>query len=216
VRVVAVTKGQPALAVAAAAACGLVDVGENYAQEMLAKAAELGADAPLRWHFLGHVQRNKVSRLAPWVSCWQGVARMEEGAAIARHRPGSAVLVELDTTGRPGRGGCPPEEVPGLVAALGDLDLSVDGLMTVAPPEPQGAADAFATLRRLADRLGLAVRSMGMTDDLEAAVAAGSTMVRIGRGLFGDRPARRQGPGHPGSPAPVLGSARGSGEALRC
>jgi pyridoxal phosphate enzyme (YggS family) len=187
VRVVAVTKTLPATAVRAACAVGLDDMGENYAQELTAKAADLGAGPPVRWHFLGHIQRNKVPKLAPLVSCWQGVTRIEEGAAIARHRPGAAVLVEMNATDLPGRNGCRPEKVAGLVEDLGQLDLSVDGLMTVAPAQPAAAERAFSTLRRLADELGLPVRSMGMTDDLEAAVAHGSTMVRIGRGLFGDR-----------------------------
>ena len=215
VRVVAVTKGFGAEAVRAALGAGIADVGENYAQELLSKVEAVrsagigaaadktgagsggarvqggGAELGVRWHFLGAVQRNKVATLAPVVSCWQGVARAVEGEAIARRRPGAIVLVEVDTTAASGRNGCPPEAVPGLVTELRAAQLDVRGLMTVAPTDPEGARLAFRTVRALADDLGLSERSMGMSDDLELAVAEGSTMVRVGRALFGDRPPRR-------------------------
>ncbi len=209
VRVVAVTKGFGADAVLAALRAGVEDVGENYAKELLAKEravhAALAVDAApaaragegagavgsLRWHFLGTVQRNKVPALAPVVSCWQGVARSVEGEAIALRRPGASVLVEVETTAMPGRNGCAPEAVPALVAALRTAQLDVRGLMTVAPADPEGARRAFRTVRALADDLGLVERSMGMSDDLEVAVAEGSTMVRVGRALFGERRPRR-------------------------
>jgi hypothetical protein len=187
VRILAVTKGFDSGAVGAARAAGLTDLGENYAAELREKAP-LAPDGT-RWHFLGAVQRNKVSQLAPLVAVWQGVARLAEGARIAQFAPGATVLVQVDTTGRPGRNGCVPGEVEALVGGLAGLDLRVAGLMTVAPPG-EGAAAAFKQVARLADSLGLPERSMGMTDDLEAAVAAGTTMVRVGRALFGDRPAR--------------------------
>lgn len=205
VRIVAVTKGFGPDAVRAALAAGLSDVGENYAQELLTKAAALagtplGTDAPglrgnggVRWHFLGAVQRNKVRALAPLLLCWQGVARAVEGEAIARHCPGATVLVEVDFTGASSRNGCPPDEVPRLVAELRSCDLDVRGLMTVAPAGGGGddARQAFRACRDLADRLDLPERSMGMSDDLELAVAEGTTMVRLGRALFGKRPPRR-------------------------
>lgn len=206
VRVVAVTKGLGAGAVQAAVAAGLGDVGENYAQELLAKHRQVRpAPGPLpRWHFLGAVQRNKVRQLAPVVDCWQSVARPSEGAEIARRRPGATVLAQLDVTGSAGRNGCPPEGVESLVRALRGLDLGVAGLMTVAPPEPAAARRAFQTLRRLADRLGLTERSMGMSGDFELAVAEGATMVRLGTALFGPRPARG------GRPLPVRRAAHPS------
>jgi hypothetical protein len=106
------------------------------------------------------------------------------------------VLVQVDVTGGAGRNGCPPAEVPDLVAALRAEDLTVDGLMVVGPPgPPEGSRAAFRRVADLADRLDLAERSMGMTDDLEVAVSEGSTMVRVGRALFGDRPPRPGGPG---------------------
>jgi PLP dependent protein len=192
VRVVAVTKGFGPDAVEAALAAGLLDVGENYAQELVAKHRALGeAAGSVRWHFLGAVQRNKVPALAPLVTCWQSLARLPEGAAIARRRPGSCVLVEVELTGQPGRNGCPPADVVGLVDGLRSLELEVRGLMTVAPADREAARAAFRTVRELADSLELEERSMGMTDDLEEAVAEGSTMVRLGRALFGERPARK-------------------------
>jgi hypothetical protein len=192
VRVVAVTKGFGPEAVVAARAAGLHDIGENYANELVAKAAavegELSVPQPVRWHFLGAIQRNKVARLAPVVGVWQSVSRVEEGARIARYAPGATVLVEVETTGQAGRNGCPPDGVHALVPRLRDAGLDVRGLMTVAAPGPDAADFAFETVRSLADELGLEERSMGMTDDLEAAVRAGTTMVRIGRALFGERP----------------------------
>lgn len=192
VTVVAVTKGFGSDAVRAALAAGLVDIGENYADELVAKAAETTDAAPApRWHFLGAIQRNKVARLAPVVSCWQGISRREEGQAIAKRQPGAMVLVQVDIAGIPGRGGCEPEGVADLVASLRQEELEVAGLMAVGPPGPPEEARAgFHRVASLADQLDLRIRSMGMTDDLEVALAEGSTMVRIGRGLFGDRPTR--------------------------
>jgi uncharacterized pyridoxal phosphate-containing UPF0001 family protein len=186
VRVVGVTKGFGTDAVRAAREAGLGDLGENYAGELVAKAPAV--DDAVLWHFLGALQRNKVAVLAPLVGLWQSVAREAEGARIARFAAGAPVLVQVDTTGRPGRNGCPPSGVGELVRRLVDLGLDVRGLMTVAAPGPAAAPAAFALVGRLADELGLTERSMGMSDDLEAAVAAGSTMVRVGRALFGERP----------------------------
>jgi uncharacterized pyridoxal phosphate-containing UPF0001 family protein len=145
----------------------------------------------VRWHFLGAIQRNKVARLAPIVGVWQSVSRVEEGERIARFAPGATVFVEVDTTGLSGRNGCTPDGLRELVPRLRDAALDVRGIMTVAAPDPVAARSAFEAVRSLADELHLEERSMGMTDDLEAAVRAGTTMVRIGRALFGDRPAKR-------------------------
>ncbi len=201
------TKGFGAGAVRAAYDAGLRDLGENYAAELVEKAGAVTPDpgAPSRvadgivWHFLGTVQRNKVAQLAPIVGLWQSVARQAEGARIARFAPGAAVLVQIDTTGLPGRNGCPPGEAGDLVAQLRALGLDVRGLMTVAAPGPAAATEAFTTVARLADALGLDERSMGMSDDLEAAVAAGTTMVRLGRALVGPRPPGRSGGGGTGT-----------------
>lgn len=199
VTLVAVTKGFGPEAVRLALDAGLIDVGENYADELVSKAVDLSAtmgavpeDVPApRWHFLGSVQRNKVPRLAPWVACWQGIARVAEGRAIAQRHPGARVLVQVDIAGIAGRGGVAPSDVAGLVETLRSEPLDVAGLMAVGPPGPPEAARAgFELVSTMADDLGLAVRSMGMTDDLEVALASGSTMIRVGRALFGPRPPR--------------------------
>jgi pyridoxal phosphate enzyme (YggS family) len=197
VRVVAVTKGFGIDAVRAALGAGLEHIGENYAAELVAKADALAggdeAGAPVRaaWHYLGAVQRRRVRDLAPVVAWWETVSRAVEGEAIAGRAPGATVLVEVETTGAVGRNGAPPAAVPALVERLRDLGLDVRGLMTVGPAgDAEAARAAFRTTARLAAKLGLAELSMGMTDDLEVAVAEGSTMVRVGRALFGERPAR--------------------------
>jgi pyridoxal phosphate enzyme (YggS family) len=192
VRLVAVTKGFGPEAVRAAVGAGVTDIGENYADELVAKAGTAAAESlPVRWHFLGSIQRNKVARLAPVVAWWQGVARIEEGRSIAARSPGATVLVQVDVAGLPGRGGCRPEEVPHLVEQLREENLEVAGLMTVGPPgSPEAARPGFRVVSALADRLHLPERSMGMSDDYPVALTEGSTMVRIGRRLFGDRPLR--------------------------
>lgn len=199
VRLVAVTKGFGPQAVQAALAAGLTDIGENYADELVGKAEALAAASPPgggptpHWHFLGAVQRNKVARLAPLVDWWQSIARIEEGRAIARRRPGASVLVQVDVVGGQGRNGCRPTDVADLISALRDEDLDVAGLMTVGPQgPPEVSRPVFALVRDLATRLELTQCSMGMTDDMDVALAEGSTMIRLGRALFGDRPPRRR------------------------
>jgi PLP dependent protein len=191
-RIVAVTKGFTSSAVDAARAAGLDDIGENYADELVAKVGEVSASSPMpRWHYLGAVQRRRVRVLAPLVSWWQTVSRAVEGETIATHAPGAVVLVEVDTTGVPGRNGCRAAEVPALVATLRARGLDVRGLMTVGPPgPPEASRSGFRLTAQLARDLGLPEVSMGMTDDLEVALSEGSTMVRVGRALFGERPVR--------------------------
>lgn len=187
--VVAVTKGFGVEAVEAAGAVGIDDVGENYAQELAAKW-QSSPGHHRRWHFLGRVQRNKVRSIATAVHLWQGVDRLAAGEEIARRAPGARVLVQVRITGDDSpRNGCEPDEVPALVERLAGLGLDVRGLMAVGPAGPaELARPGFRTVSALADRLGLVERSMGMTDDLGVAVEEGSTMVRVGRGLFGVRP----------------------------
>ena len=194
VTLVAVTKGFGPDAVRTSVAAGLA-VGENYADELVAKAVEMAGDVgpTPEWHYLGAIQRNKVARLAPLVSCWQSVGRIEEGRAIARRHPGARILIQVDVVGLPGRSGVGPEGVGELVAALRDENLDVAGLMTVGPPgDPEEARSGFRTVSRLADALELPIRSMGMTGDIEVALSEGSTMVRVGRALFGERPRRQE------------------------
>ena len=195
VELLAVTKGFGADAVAAALQAGLVAVGENYAQELLDKVAaraELDGPGPEpSWHFIGRLQRNKVRQIAPYVALWQTVDRERLAVEIAGRAPGAGVLVQLNLSGEPQKGGCPPDEAAALVARAGALGLDVRGLMGVAPAgPPEDARPGFRRLVALADELGLPVRSIGMSADLEVAVEEGSTMVRIGRDLFGERPVR--------------------------
>jgi uncharacterized pyridoxal phosphate-containing UPF0001 family protein len=194
VTLVAVTKGFGPEVVHATLGAGVVDVAESYAQELVRKAAAVSAteQQPVpRWHFVGRLQTNKVARLAPLVQLWQSVDRPEVVHHLARRSPSAQVLVQVDVSGAPGRGGCAPADVPGLVVEARQGGLDVSGLMAVGRGgAPEGARRGFRTLAGLADDLGLAERSMGMSGDLEVAVEEGSTMVRVGRALFGPRPER--------------------------
>lgn len=197
VTVVAVTKGFGPEAARLALAAGMTDLGENYAQELAAKAAALAADPAdpsrvrPRWHFIGRLQHNKVRAIASEVALWQSVDRVSLVDELAARAPGAAILVQVNAAGEEQKGGCPPGEVAGVVQRARAAGLDVRGLMTVAPAgDLQAARHAFRLVRSVADALGLPERSMGMTGDLDVAVAEGSTMVRVGTALFGPRPIR--------------------------
>lgn len=186
-RLIAVTKGFGADAVEAAVVAGIEDVGENYAQEMRAKHAEAKVEA--RWHFIGKLQTNKVRQLAPLVHVWQSIDRREVLEELAKRAPSAAVFIEVNLTGVPGRAGCPWNETSSLVAAGRELGLEVRGLMGVGEMgDPEASRPLFRRLRELAEAAQLPEVSMGMSDDLEVAVQEGSTMVRVGSALFGERP----------------------------
>ena len=185
VTLVAATKTVPVERVRAVIEAGVVDVGENRAQELLAKAPGC-TDLPARWHFLGQLQRNKVRALAEHVACWQSVDRLALGEELARRAPGAHVLVEVNLADEPQKGGCPIADTGRLADGLFGLGLRVGGLMAV-PPHDDDPRRWFAALRDLAAGLGLGELSMGMTDDFEVAVEEGATMVRVGRALFGER-----------------------------
>jgi PLP dependent protein len=188
VRIVCVTKAHPPEVAAAARLAGFEDLGENYAQELKAKARDLEAVGPVRWHFIGRLQTNKVRLVAADVDLWHTVDRGSLAAEIAKRAPGARVLVQLDLAGIEGRGGCDPADAPALVARCRDLGLAVEGLMGVGPPGPaEDARAGFRLLSALADDLGLAERSMGMSGDLEVAVEEGATIVRVGSALVGPR-----------------------------
>jgi pyridoxal phosphate enzyme (YggS family) len=198
VRLVVVTKGVPPPVMQAALDAGATDLGENRAQELLVKAPELAALAEgspnprrPRWHFIGRLQRNKVAALAPLVDLWQSVDRLELGQAIARRAPGAAVLAEVNVAGDPAKAGVTPGDAPALVDGLRSAGLAVDGLMTI-PAAGRDPRPAFAALAELAERLGVAEVSMGMSDDYEVAVEEGATIVRVGRAIFERR--RHTGP----------------------
>jgi pyridoxal phosphate enzyme (YggS family) len=185
VTLVAATKTVDPARVQEVVDAGVVDVGENRAQELLTKTTVEGA----RWQFLGRLQRNKVRQLAPWVVCWQSVDRIELGTEIAHRSPGARVLVEVNLGEEPQKGGCAPTAVSALVDDLRTAGLDVAGLMTV-PPHDGDPRRWFARLREQAAALGLGELSMGMTDDYEVAIEEGATIVRVGRALFGPRPTR--------------------------
>lgn len=191
VRIVAVTKGFGPEAVVAATQAGCSDIGENYAQELLAKSSAI-AQSGATLHFLGGIQRNKIGKIAAHVDTWQSVDRLEAGQTIARRSPGAKVLVQADLLGGAltGRAGVPMAEVATLVDQLRGLPLEIAGLMAVGPPPPNDPEPGFRQVVALARELDLREVSIGMSGDLEAAVRAGSTMVRIGTALFGPRPPR--------------------------
>jgi PLP dependent protein len=199
----AVSKTWPAADVRALAALGQRDFGENRAQELVDKAAQLTepADLALRWHFIGQLQRNKAAAVARLGAVVHSVdraslARVLDRAGQERDRP-VEVFVQVDLGGPEGdlatRGGLPPDDVPALADLVAaSAGLSLRGLMAVAP---RGAdpLPAFERLVALAERVRAnhpeAVDlSAGMSGDLEAAIAAGANVVRVGTALFGDRP----------------------------
>lgn len=193
--VIAVTKAFGASAIDAAAHCGITDVGENYAQECVAKLADVTAHPRPRVHFIGRLQRNKVRPLAACVDVWQSVDRSELAREIGRRAPGAEVMIQVNTSGQQSKGGCGPSEVEPLASVVADAGLSLVGLMGIGPlGPPEDARGGFRALRRMVDVLGLPHCSMGMTDDLEVAVAEGATMIRVGRSLFGERPRRNPAP----------------------
>jgi len=186
VKIVGVTKTHGADLVRSAMEAGVADIGENYAQETVAKLTEL--DARPTVHFIGQLQRNKVRKLAGLVDVWQTVDRVELGAEIAKRDPGARVMVQVDISGEDTKGGCPPADTGRVVDAMRDLGLDVIGLMGVAIlAEPEAGRPGFRRLRSLVDDLGLSECSMGMSGDLDVAVQEGSTMVRVGTALFGPR-----------------------------
>jgi len=184
----AVTKGFDATVWRLAKRLGCEAIGENYAQDVVRKHAEVGDDHP-PLHFIGRLQTNKVRSLAPNVAVWQSVDRAALVTEIAKRAPGSRIFVQVNATGEPDKGGCPLDGAGDLVTLARESQLLVEGLMTVGPTDadPQRTREAFAAVRRRADELGLHGCSMGMTSDLAIALAEGSTMVRIGTALFGPR-----------------------------
>lgn len=195
VKVLAVTKafGSEVIDIAVAAGCDAI--GENYAQELIAKHDAIAAHPQLGVHFIGQLQTNKVRQLAGLVSVYETVDRAKLAREIAKRAPRAAVMIQVDTsvlTGddAAGKGGCPIADLDALVDTVNALELDLRGLMTVGPTEggPDSARPGFVAVRAAVDRLGLAECSMGMSGDLEVAVECGSTEVRVGTALFGSRP----------------------------
>lgn len=195
VSVVAVTKTFGIDEVLAALAAGCDSIGENYAQELVAKVSTLVPRPPV--HFIGQLQSNKVRLVAPYVDLYETVDRSSLANELARRAAGASVLVQVITADDDGhidrsKGGCPLDDAPALVDRCVGLGLVALGLMTVGPTAAtmQTTRKGFAGVRSMVDSLGLSVCSMGMSDDLELAVGEGSTQVRIGSALFGARPPR--------------------------
>lgn len=196
VTIVAVTKTWPADVAAAALIAGVTDLGENRAQELAQKRAIVDENA--RWHFVGHLQTNKVRRVAG-VTLIHSVDRFGLGEAIARRAMEmdivQEVLLEVNVSGEASKHGVAPERMAALAEQLLGLDgLRVRGLMTVPPlPEqPESSRPYFAQLMTLRDQLqrtapGAMELSMGMTRDFEVAVEEGATIVRVGEAIFGPR-----------------------------
>lgn len=198
VRLLAVSKTQPVTAVAAMAAAGQTGFGENYVQEALDKMTELAALA-LEWHFIGPIQANKTRPIAERFAWVHSVDRLKLAERLSAQRPASLpplnVCLQVNIDREPTKHGLDPAEVSAIAAAVAVLPrLRLRGLMAIPAPTTDFAAQrpAFARLRILQDQLtaaGLALDtlSMGMSDDLEAAIAEGATLVRVGTALFGPR-----------------------------
>jgi hypothetical protein len=198
VTVVAVTKGFGVEACREAIQAGLRVLGENRVQEALEKMDEVsggrapGAHPTVDWHLIGHLQTNKVKLAAGRFALIQTLDSLHLARAIASRDSGQAVLVEVNVAREPQKSGARPDEVVDLVNAASQM-LEVRGLMAMGPGQGD-PTPAFDELRRLRDeaqeRTGkaLPILSMGMSGDFETALAAGSTMLRLGQALFGLRP----------------------------
>jgi PLP dependent protein len=197
VRIVAVTKTYGPDAVRAALAAGIRDIGENRVQEALQKQEGL-SDLPIEWHLVGTLQRNKARHVAGRFALIHSIDRSDLAAELDRRvTPGTrqAVLVQVNCSGEPQKGGIAPESLPDLLDQLRALErLQVRGLMTMSAltEDTREQHRAFSLLRELRDAAGrsghaLDELSMGMSGDYPAAVEEGATMIRLGTVLFGER-----------------------------
>ncbi|WP_312378473.1 YggS family pyridoxal phosphate-dependent enzyme [Pseudomonas oryzihabitans] len=195
VGLLAVSKTKPAAALREAAGAGLRDFGENYLQEALDKQPAL-ADLPLVWHFIGPIQSNKTRAIASHFDWVHSVDRLKIAQRLAEQRPPERgplnICLQVNVSGEASKSGCHPDELPALAAAVSRLpNLRLRGLMAIPEPteDPASQRVAFARLRTLSEalNLGLDTLSMGMSQDLEAAIAEGATWVRVGTALFGAR-----------------------------
>jgi PLP dependent protein len=208
VKLVAVSKTKPANDIRVAFAQGQRDFGENYLQELAGKAEELANLPDLAWHMIGHLQTNKAKLAVRYATCIHTVDSDRIARALGRRReqllssgqtpPGCPaalpVLVEVNLAREPQKSGCLPEQLDRVLDAIEhERTLALSGLMTVPPhtEDPSGAKRYFDQLRELRDQLGGARRlpelSMGMSHDLEVAIACGATIVRVGTAIFGER-----------------------------
>jgi PLP dependent protein len=195
VQLVAVAKGHPEEAIRAAYEAGMRVFGENYAQDLAAKASMLNDLADIRWRFIGHLQRNKIKLIEEARATVDTIdsVRLAEALSARARASGTNIeaLLQVNVGGEAQKSGCAPHELPALVEAVRALpNITLRGLMTVAPDldDVEATRPFFARLRELAEAHGLPELSMGMTHDLEQAVAEGATMLRIGTAIFGPRP----------------------------
>ena len=198
VRLLAVSKTWPADSVREAAAAGQRAFGENYVQEGVAKVDEL-AGLGLEWHFIGPLQSNKTRLVANRFSWVHSIDRLKIAERLSEqrdvHLPPLEVCIQVNVSGEASKSGVAPPDLPELARAVAALPrLRLRGLMAIPEPTPDVALQRarFASLRAMRDELnaaGLALDtlSMGMSDDLEAAIAEGSTLVRVGTAIFGSR-----------------------------
>jgi pyridoxal phosphate enzyme (YggS family) len=192
VTLIGASKGASPALVQAALTAGLFVFGENFVQEAEERIAALGATAArANWHFIGHLQTNKVAAVLGFASLVHSVDTLRLAEAIDRRaRARVRVLLEVNVAREGTKFGFDPDEVAGAVSrAASPPNLELVGLMTMAPavPDPELVRPVFRDLRLLAAANGLSGLSMGMTDDFEVAIEEGATMVRVGRAIFGER-----------------------------
>jgi pyridoxal phosphate enzyme (YggS family) len=190
IALVAVSKLHEAAAIRAAYSAGQRRFGENYVQELEGKASELAALDEIEWHFIGHLQRNKVRsvlRAHPVVHTVDSTRLATELAQRAAGDERVRVLLQVNVAREPQKSGIAPEELDALVSQVrGAPTLELRGLMTI-PPEAGDPRPHFRALRELAAKHALTELSMGMSADLDAAIEEGSTIVRVGTAIFGAR-----------------------------
>ncbi len=188
VKLVAVTKTHPPELVRAAHAAGLRVFGENYVQELTGKRAALADLDGIEWHFIGHLQRNKAKEVAGQVALIHGVDGLPLAEALDRRAARAQdVLVEVNVAGEASKAGIAPAELPALLDGMKKLErVRCRGLMCI-PPPGEDNRPRFRLLAELARAHGLPELSMGMSDDFEAAIEEGATIVRVGTAIFGAR-----------------------------
>ena len=199
IRLICVTKGVPVERIREAVSAGIREIGENRVQEAQIKKENLGTRykvpgtsvSDLRWHMIGHLQRNK-AKLAAGLFDWiHSVDSSELVQLLDQQSRKLKILVQVNVSGEATKEGCRPEELEKLAAEVGkSSNLTLAGLMTMAPfgEDPEAARPFFGKLRQLRDKLDPKLElSMGMSGDFEAAIKEGATMVRIGTAIFGER-----------------------------
>lgn len=195
IHLLAVSKTKPAQALREAYAAGLRDFGENYLQEALGKQLEL-ADLPLIWHFIGPIQSNKTRAIAEHFDWVHSVDRLKIAQRLSEQRPAELpplnICIQVNVSGEASKSGCTPADLTALAEAISALPrLKLRGLMAIPEPTEERAEQdaAFAAVQTLQASLALPLDtlSMGMSHDLESAIAQGATWVRIGTALFGAR-----------------------------